>query len=234
MQEFFKEYYAIFNYSIGTMAAVTGLFFLNKYKSTAAKYLIYFLVYALLVDVIGRYPSYFKDLDKFDLIKGTLIEANYWWYIIFWFAGLSSFITLVNFKVIYNLGYKKALKYCYYVYIVQFVLYGIFNFESLFNPMEVFLKISSIWMIFVAVFLYLLDILQSFRITYFYKSIYFYINIAILIWTLVTGPIMFYEVYFSTADWNFVILKWQIFLSVNFIFYLTLSLALIYCKTEIK
>lgn len=234
MQDFIKEYNYLITFSVEILSAIVGLFCYIKYKNTIAKYLIFFLIYVVFVDLIGGYPKYFRDWGVFFLIENTLFEKNYWWYIIFWFVGLATFLTFINYRVLDNKNYKIVLKYCYYAYVVQLVCYSVFNFKGLFNPTEIFLKITCLWMIFVAVFLYLLDILQSIKITFFYKSIYFYINIAVLLWIVIISPMMFYEIYYSTEDWNFILLKRQIYLSVNVIFYLTLTIALICCKPEIK
>jgi len=234
MEEFFKNNYFLITYSIEFLAAVIGLIVYKYYKTTAAKFLILFLVYAFLIDLLGNYPVYLRDVGSFNLIENTKIEKNYWWYLIFWMGGLSSFITLINYKTIENSTFKKALKYFYFIYLIQFFLYAIFNFDALFDLNERFLKISSIWMIGIAVTIYLIEILQSYKVVEFYKSIYFYINMAVFIWTIITGPMIFYEIYFSTADWNFVILKWQIFLSINVFFYLTLASALVFCRNQNK
>jgi len=45
---------------------------------------------------------------------------------------------------------------------------------------------------------------------------------------------MFYEVYFTVANWNFVILKGEIYLIANSILYLTFSMALIFCPPEVN
>ena len=234
MFEFLRHNYFLLTHSVEVLAAVIGLFYLKKYVHTAAKFLIYFLVYAFFIDILGRYPDHLRKMDLFYLIKETIIEKNYWWYTIFWFSGLTSFITYINYKIIDNLKYKKVLKYCYYAYLIQFILCVFFNHEALFSASEMFLKITSLLMITIAVIIYLVNILQSFRIIYFYKSIYFYINISIFLWVVITSPMMFYEIYFANEDWNFVILKRQIYLSINIIFYLTLSLALIFCKPTTK
>jgi hypothetical protein len=234
LKEFFQEYYFLILYSIEFVAALTGIILYKKYRLTSVKYFIYFLVYAFFVDLLGNYPRHLYKLDLFYLIKGTLIEENYLWYTIFWWIGLSSFMAFINYKVIEKPMYKRVLKFFYYIYLLQAIVYGIVNFKELFRPTETFLIIASVWMISVTVILYFLEILQSNRIIYFYKSIYFYINALVFIWTIVVTPVVFYEIYFDSGDWNYVILKWQIFLSVNIVFYLSLTLALIFCKPEIK
>ena len=74
--------------------------------------------------------------------------------------------------------------------------------------------------------------LQSYKVLNFYNELYFYISSAFLIWYLITTPLIFYQIYFSTADWSFIFLKWQIFLFANVFMYLTFTFALIYCKPE--
>jgi hypothetical protein len=130
--------------------------------------------------------------------------------------------------------YKTVLKIFYGVYVFQAAIYAIINFKKIFSAEETFLAFASVWIIVLAVILYFLEILQSNRIIYFYKSIYFYVNALILLWTIVIAPLEFYEIYFTQADWHYVILKWQIYLSTNIMFYLTLTTAIIFCKPETK
>jgi hypothetical protein len=234
MEEFFRAYYGFVTYSVEFLAALTGILLYKKYKFTAAKYLVFFLVFAFLLDLFGNYPQYFKDFGYFYLIKGTLVEKNYWWYNVLWFFGLVSFIYYLNYKIIEKIQYKLILKYGFLIYLLLFFSYSIFNFEYLISSVNMFLSILSLWMVFVAISIYYIQILQSNAILNFYRSIYFYINTAILMWNLIFVPTVFYEIYFSEADWTFVILKWQILLFINICFYLTLILALIFCKPEVK
>jgi len=234
MHEFLREYYSVITHSIEFLAALTGILCYKKYKFTVAKYLIFFLIYAFFVDLLGSYPEYLYDMDLYYLIEGTLIQDNYWWFTIFWFFGIVAFISYVNYNIVKKTIYKKTVKYVFYSYIILFLIYCIVNFEKVFLMLDPFIMTLSLWTIFVCVCVYLVEILQSDDVIYFYKSIYFYINSAFLFWILLLGPMVFYEIYFSTADWNYIILKYQVYLSVNVIFYLTLSIALICCEPETK
>ncbi len=234
MQDFLTEYYTTLTYSVEFLAAFTGLLLFKKYKNSNAKYLIYFLVLAFFIDLIGYYPRVLKNLDLSHLTEGTLLEENYWWYNIFWNLVLTGFLSKVNYNILKKKPYKMLLKYCYFVFIGLFVLYSIFNFESLFSIGSMFLTLMSLWMIFICVSLYFIEILQSEEVIHFYKSIYFYINSIVLLWSIVTGPLIFYEVYYEELDMNFVILKWQIFLLTNIFFYLTLTVSLIWCKKQVR
>jgi hypothetical protein len=234
LEDFFRNYYTFITHSVEFIAAISGLIFFKKYKDAPAKYVVYFFVYVYFVDVLGNYPKYLHYFDAFHLIEGLLIEKNYWWYNLFWWFGLSSFISFLNYKVIKKSIYKTVLKVFYGIYLLQTLIYAIINFDKIFSADGYFLSFASVWVIVMAVILYFLDILQSDQIMYFYKSIYFYVNALIFLWITVVAPLDFYEIYFTQADWNYVILKWQIYLGINIIFYLTLTAAIIFCKPETK
>ncbi|WP_282042869.1 hypothetical protein [Winogradskyella flava] len=234
MDEFVKENYSLITYSVEFIAVLTGLILLRKYKNTHAKAIIFFLIYAFLVDFIGSYPSILYKNNLFHLIEDTLIERNYWWYAIFWWVGLSVFMVLINYKVVSNDSLKKILKYSLYVYLLQVLLCLIFRFELIFKPDEQFLKIASFWIVVLSIVVYLFEILRSEKIVLFYKSLYFYLNIIMFLWILVMIPMDFFEVYFRSDDWNYIILKYKIYLSLNIFLYLSISAALVFCKPETK
>lgn len=234
MDEFLKEYYTLITFSLEFIAFFTGVVLYRKYRATPAKFIVYFLGYALVVDFIGGYPSFLRKHELFYLIKGTLIEKNYWWYTIFWWCGLSFFVYFINHKVIQNLKFKTIMRYAYYLYLLQVVLALIFRFKYLFTPSESIIRIASLWIVLFSIIIYFFEVLTSDRVVYFYKSIYFYFNATIFVWILIMIPMDFFEAYFNTEDWNYVFFKWKIYLSLNIFLYLTMACALVYCKSERK
>jgi len=234
MGEFLKDNYTFLTHSVEFLAAVTGIVFYKKYFKTAAKILIYFLVFAFLVDIIHNYPQVLKDSGEFYLIENTLIEKNYWLSNILWFIGLVGFTFFINYKIIIKPLYKLTLKYCLFTYFLLFIIYAVFNFNLLFTTLSSFVATLSLWMIFITTSIFYLETLQSDKILNFHKSIYFYINSCVLLWSLIVVPLAFYEKFFNTSDLDFIILKGYIFLFINILFYLTLTLALIFCKPETK
>ena len=115
MEEFLKQYYALITYGVELLAAVTGLLCLKKYKTTAAKYFIYFLVYVFILELLGNYPKALKYIDGAYLIKDTLIETNYWWFNLFGRIGFSLFLSIFSLvlfenKTFFPLTLKKLLK----------------------------------------------------------------------------------------------------------------------------
>ncbi|WP_179320034.1 hypothetical protein [Winogradskyella helgolandensis] len=231
MDDFLKENYSLITSFVELFAAIVGVITYKSYKFTPVKYIIYFLVYAFFVDLIGGYPSYLKDIGYFHLIEGTLIESNYWWYTLFWWIGLSSFMFSVNYKIVKTVRLKQILKYGYYIYLLQVVLYIIFKFENLFISNE-FISISSLWIVILSIIIYFFETLASEKIVLFYKSMYFYFNATFFIWILIIIPLEFFELYYIEDDWDFVLLKWKIFLSLNIFLYITLSAALLFCKPK--
>ena len=81
---------------------------------------------------------------------------------------------------------------------------------------------------------YFIELLQSDKLLNFYNLFNFYICIAFFFWWLITTPVLFYGVYNSEEDWNFVILKWQIFLFSNILMYLTYAFGLLISKPHEK
>ncbi|WP_411894922.1 hypothetical protein [Winogradskyella sp. A2] len=234
MQQFLLDNYTTLTYFVEFLAVFVGILFYKHYKNKIAKYLVYFLAFAFLVDLIGYYPGVLKKLNMLYLIKDSWINDNYWWYNIFWNLGLTSFIALLNFKILEKALYKTVLKYSFYVYISLFIAFVVFNFKAIFEPSMAFLTILSLWMTILSCTLYFLEILQSEKVVYFYKSIYFYINAIILLWTLVTAPLQFYEGYFDSGNKDFVVVKYTILLLSNILLYLTLTITLICFRHKTK
>ncbi|MHA7844471.1 MAG: hypothetical protein ACX93I_14230 [Winogradskyella sp.] len=233
MDEFLKENYDLITSLVEFIAAITGVLLFNRYKKSNVRYIIYFLIYAFFVDLIGGYPSFLKDNGWFHFIEGTLIERNYWWYTLFWWVGLSTIMFYLNYQIVKTIRLKKILKYGYYIYLLQVILYFVFRFEDIFSP-DQFVSIASLWVVVLSIIVYFFEILNSEQIIIFYKSVYFYFNSIFFIWILVIMPLEFFESYFIQDDWNYVLFRWKIHLILNTFLYLSLASVLMFCKPENK
>ena len=214
------------------MAALTGLILYKKYKHTSAKYFIYFLVYLTIGDFLGSYTKYIKNNGFLSFLDGTLIERNYWWFTLFWCVFSVLFFVFYYNKILHTPKHKSIIKYCGYVFFVFSIGYISINLDQYFSTSIPTIRIFGALIICLCTFLYFLEILLSNIISKFYKSLDFYITISILVWWLVTTPLAFFEIYNSTSDWNFVFLKWQVYLFVNIFMYLTFTFALIWCRPQ--
>ncbi len=236
MDEFLRQNYSILTKTVEIVAAVTGLLMLKKYKHSTVKYFIYFLGYVAIIELIAAYPRYFANYDFLSEYKaafrGTLFEKNYWWYNIFWTIGSALFYAFYFTKIIKTKRFKTVIKYCTAIFLVSVITNSILNFDLFFISSMPFNKTVAAAIILLCTTLYFTEILQSEKILTFYKSINFFISATIFIWFLILTPVVYYNIYFSTADWNFIVLKWQLFLSMNIFMYLTFTFALIWCKPQ--
>ncbi len=236
MEEFFRENYTFITITFEILAAITGMLLLKKYKHPTTKYFIYFLVYVAILELIGGYPSYFSDyafLSDFKAtFKGTLFQRNYWWYNIFWTIGSPLFYSFYFIKILKTKLFSKIIKFSSTIFFISSIIYIARHWNEFFNSIIVFNQIFGEVIIILCVILYFIEMLQSETILTFYKSINFYISSIILIWWLVITPLVFYQIYFLTEDWTFIILKWQIYLFMNIFMYSSFAIALIWCKAE--
>lgn len=236
MEEFLRQNYSFITKSVEIMAAITGLLLLNKYKYSATKYFIYFLVYVAIVELIGAYPRYFATYDFLNefktAFKGTLFEHNFWWYNIFWVIGSALFYSFYYIKILKTKLYIKIIKFSSILFFVSSIIYIAMHWHAFFNSSISFIRVFGAMIVLLCVILYFMEVLQSDKILIFYRSINFYISATIFIWWLVITPLTFYNVYYSTADWTFIILRWQIFLMMNIFMYLTFTIVLIWCKPQ--
>jgi hypothetical protein len=187
-----------------------------------------------MIELVGSYPSFvakYEFLNHLKLyLKDTYFEKNYWFFTVFWILGSALFYGFYFRENIKNLIYKKFVKYSVISFAITIIVYHLFNWELFFTGRSGILDVFGVMVILLAICLYLVEILLSDNILKIHKSINFYIAATLILWYLIVTPLSFYNTYFSSADWNFVILKYQIFLFANVSMYLTFTFALIYCK----
>jgi len=214
------------------MAALTGLLLLKKYKHTSARYFIYFLVYTVVLEMVGSYPKmdFLSSLNS--SLKGTLFERNYWWYGIFWTIGSAVFYSFYYWKILKTPLYRKIVKYSGITFFIGSAVFNITYPEFFFNGQKGYVSAASVIVILICATLYFIEILKSDQILSFYKSLNFYISVSILIWWLVITPTTFYEAYFIKEDSDYVLLKWQVLLVSNIFMYSCFTFGLIYSSNK--
>ncbi|MFB9054725.1 hypothetical protein ACFFVB_16670 [Formosa undariae] len=231
MDEFFKNYFYILNTSFELIAALTAVFTYKKYKHTAIKYFAYFLVYVVVCEALTLYTFLIKD-GILNFLEGTVFQKNYWFVNLYWGIGAPLFFMFFYLKLFNSIKIKKIVRALIPLFLISSIGTIVFNVEDYLNNYVVSNDILGALIILFVVTVYFYEILQSDKIITFHKSIYFYISSTVFIWVLITTPLVFYDMYFTTADWSFIILKYQFFLFSNMFMYLTFSLALLCCKPE--
>jgi hypothetical protein len=232
MKEFLYEYYTALTKGIEILALIVGILVYKKYKNTHVKYFIWFLAWIVFVETIGNYPRHLKDYGLEYLIEGTLIERNYWWFTLFWTSAATLFYPWF-FSLRYKTQiFKNIIRICQYIYFLTLLLIVIYDYQKFFSIRSELLNILSTIIILLSQVFYFIELLNSERITNISRSIYFYISVTLFVWWLVTTPLGFFEEYFTQADWDYIMIKWYIYLTANLLMYGTFTFALIFCKTE--
>ncbi|GAA4237754.1 hypothetical protein GCM10022291_25590 [Postechiella marina] len=232
MNEFLLEYYNNITFSVEILAAVTGLILYKKYKLTAAKYFIWFLVYLSICDFSNSYVHYIYNDGFFSFLKDTVFVWNYWWATLYWDIAAIIFFAFYYFRILKKNTFKIIIKVSAIIFLLFSIIYIILNWDAYFVSFFPIISILGAIIIFFCSVFYFIEILLSDKILTFYKSLNFYISVAIFIWWLISTPLVFYDVYNSSKDWNFIFLKWQIYLFANIVMYSTFTFALIFCKPE--
>jgi len=236
LKEFLIQNYGILTKGVIIFAAIVGLLNYKKYENSVAKYFIYFLFYVFFLEIIATYPRYLNDYDFLSLIKdkfkGSLFERNYWFYTLFWGIGSVLFFSFYYQKIIKNIVFLKIIRIMTYMFLFSSIIYILLNWEPFFRTNLNFISLFGASIILLCIIFYFIEILRSEKVLTFYKSINFYISVALLVWWLVTRPLIFYNIYFSTSDWNFILLQWEVKLLANIFMYLTFAFAFIYAKPE--
>ncbi len=230
-EEFLRQNYYTITFLVEFLAAVTGVLCLKKFKGTAVLYFIVFVLVVFLCDQLGWYAQFTKK-GFLSFLEGTKFETNHWWYTIFWKIGAIVFIIIYYKNLLRTKIFKKLLIVGVWLFLSVSIFTIVTNWDAFFKSYFPSIGIAGAILVFMGVAFYFIEIIQSERILTFYHSFNFYASSAILLWWLITTPLVFYDIYFSIADWNFVFLKWQIYLFANVMMYLTFTISFLCCTPQ--
>lgn len=231
MDEFLFKNYSLLLHSVEAMATISGIFSYKKYKDSVSKYFIWFLFYLMICDSISGYKNYI-DNGFLDFLKGTVFATNHWWSTSFWKVGAIVFFSFYYFRVLKRRYFKNIIKICGTLFFVFCLVYISINWNEFFYQFFPIISVLGALVVFLCTVFYFIEILQSERILTIHKSLSFYISVAIFIWWLIITPLVFYDIYHSNDDWNFIFLKWQIYLFANIFMYSIFTFALIWCRPQ--
>lgn len=232
MDDFFIKYYTQLIHLVEIIAAVTGILLYKKYKFTSTKYFIYFLVFIALAEIVSMYTYLVEYNGVLGFLKSTVFRRNYWWGTLYWSIGSIMFYSFYFLKILKTKRYRGIIKVSRYFFLCFSFIFIIMNFDEYFTKPFPIISLLGALIIFLCVIFYFLEILESNTILHFYKSINFYIAATIFLWWLIITPIVFFHIYFRNVDWDFIHLKWRIYLFANIFMYLTFTFALIWCRPQ--
>ena len=233
MIEFITKYFNFISYGFELLPAIIGLVVFKKHKHTVTKCFIYFLVYIVFVECVGICFIYFRELGVIQFLRLYGLRSTNW-FNAFWMFGSILFILKYYHLLLETKLYKTIIKYTALVFTIIFVLHVIFNFELFLkaHPPIYFILDASVVCICVA--LYLLELLKSNAVLNMFTSFGLYASTGLFVWWLVITPIIFYDQYNTTADWDFANLKRRVFLFANIFMYTCFAIGLIISKPHLK
>ena len=232
MLEFIYKHNGLITHCIEALAAVIGLFCLKKYKGTAASFFISILIYLFFIELIGMYPKLYDDFKFLKPIKDSVFRRNRWWFTIFFDIIAILLFSLLYQRILKNRMYRSILKYQAIIYLIIAIALIVCNLDALFKGSFPVLYILQTVIILSCTIFYFIEVINSERVLLFYKSLYFYISIAIFTWWLVVTPLVFFDKYFVLEDKNFILIKKGIYLFSNIFMYITFAIGLIVSKPE--
>ncbi len=232
MEEFLLNYKGLITFCVESLSAITGVLLYKKYKFTTGKYFIFFLIYLTICDTIGNYTLHIRNGGFFSFLEGTVFVQNYWWFTLCWKIGAILFFSFYFQKILVNKAFRQVLSYSTYVFFVFSISYVIINWKDFFIRFFPAISVFGAYIVFLCSVFYFIEILKSDKILTFYRSLNFYISTGIFVWWLIITPLVFYDIYMTNRDWNFIFLRWQIYLFANILMYSTFTFALIWCKPE--
>ncbi|MFL0352790.1 hypothetical protein [Xanthomarina sp. GH4-25] len=232
MKDFLINNYKFVNLVVVFIAAITGLILIKKYKDTSVRFFIYFLVYVFFAQVFGLYARILNYLDLYYLIENTVIKFNFWWHTITWYLGSAIFFVWYYRKLLKNKFLKNILQYALVLFLAISIGGIVINFQHFFVGTFKSIRIGNMSIIMLCVSFYFYQILHSEKVLDFYKDIHFYISTIVLIWLLVTIPLVHFICGNAAIDPNQAELKWLIMLYANIFMYLSFTAVLIVSKSK--
>ncbi|KJD34803.1 membrane protein [Tamlana nanhaiensis] len=232
MNDFLFDNYNYLTFFVESLAAFTGILLYKRYSLIKEyKWFIWFLIYLTICDSAGKYV-YLIYGGVLSFLEDTKFVYNYWWSTLFWKIGAVIFFVFYYVEVLNSTLFKKVLKFSGITFLCFSLIYIVLNWEEYFVRSFPVISVLGALIIFMCTIFYFIEVLSSNSILTFYKSLNFYVSTAIFIWWLIITPLVFYDLYHFNGDWNFIFLKWQIYLFANLCMYFTFTFALIYCKPE--
>lgn len=232
MGDFFLNNYRLITHTVEFSAAIAGLFCYKKYKNTPVRYFIWFLVYIAFIDTLSGYAAYIDKFSFLNFLKNTKFRTSHWCGTLFWNIGSTLFFSFYYSKILKGKLFVSIIKISGIIFLLASVISIGIHWDTFFNKFSPFITVFGALVILICIAFHFIEILQNEKIIMFYKSLNFVISAALLVWFIITTPLVLYNVYYSPSDWNFVFLKWQILLFSNIVMYLTFAFAFIWCQPE--
>ena len=221
------------------LAAIAGTYYIRKNQDTLLinKYLVYFLWYTFISEVIASYGviAYFSNYGYFGFIKDTIFERTFWLYNIYLLLFYSFFIYYFNELLVSN-SLKKVIKIVLFVLLIVGVIHLIYD-NLLFKDNSLYIIIVGSFFLLLTIIVFYFSLLKSDRILNLRKYLPIYVSLGILVFSFCIIPLDIFSNYFNTKNDIYIKLRINILLFINIFMYSTFIIGFLVCaknktKTE--
>ncbi|HSP40034.1 MAG TPA: hypothetical protein VLN46_01285, partial [Gillisia sp.] len=196
-------------------AAVSGTIYLRKIIAPprGARLIVFYLWLVVFVESVGIYPAYayYSNYTKLGFIEGTLLERNFWWFNIYNVVKtvMLSYFFILQFRSLWNQKFFYILTWFITLTLIIDLLYS----GGFFTQYPIYSAVAGPLYLIILILMFHKELIESYHILNFQKSIAFYISIGMLIWHAMVTPLFIYSKYFSRTSPEFVamhstILQW--------------------------
>lgn len=212
-------------------AFISAIYYFKKVGGKQAKWLVYFLGATFLVEMLSYYTHFLEGDSFLNSLKGTLFEENYWLYNAFML--ISAVFYIYYFRSILRSNKSRIiLGGLLVIYLFSSIIYLIASGVMFYSYSPVTVIFGAL-LIIISIALFYLELLTSNMILRVYKTLPFYISVAVLIFYLCTTPLFIYSTYFSESNNpEFTALYVKVIISTNFIMYSLYILGFILCSKK--
>lgn len=219
---------------IELIAALAGTYYLKKNakNNKSEKYLILFLWFTLLIEIIGAYApvAYFSDYQYFSFVENTIFENNRWIYNIYSVISVLFFMLYFRYHLKNRLR-KKILKILCYFFLISSIAELLFT-NAFFYEYSKFTLVAGTLLLFISVIFFYLELLKSDKILKIKNFLPFYISVGTLIFYLCITPIFIFSEYFKAGNDLFIKLQISLLLYANIFMYSVYIIGFIVCQKK--
>lgn len=216
------------------LAAVSGIIYIMKYREDkSARYFVYFLWLTVIVETVGLVPILIDKNPNFSYLRHTLLAKNSWLY------NIHTVVSYITYMYFFSLNVRKYK----YSILLKNIAKGFFLFSCLyfFFTNDFFELHSSVIIIlgtillFLSVFIYFLELLNSDEILRVGNILPFYIAFGSIIFHLCVTPIFIFLKFFSTSKFPEFVKLYQMIIPYAIIFmYTCYTIGFIICSRKKK
>jgi len=216
------------------LAAIAGSYYLKKNPNTqkANKYLVYFLWYTFINEVISAYAvvAYFSEYKYFSIVKDTFFYNNAWLFNIY---TIISFSFLINYfsSFIKSKEIIKVFKLLTIIYIIISLILLVTS-DLYFNSDTPFLTVVGTILVVISIFYYYFSLLKSDKVLDLKKQLPIYISIGVLVFNLCFTPIDIFSQYFKRVNELYVTIRINLLLITNIFMYTTFIIGFLVCTKK--